>query len=289
MPKLINIKQNTPEWHDFRSNHLGASEASTILGKNPWESVYSLWYRRVNGIKIEENEAMRRGKEQEPLARALYNRQFDLNCEDLVFEHDKIPFMSASLDGWDKANQVAIEIKCSEKLYSLALDGKIPEYYNIQMQHQMEVMGINSMDYVVYFKDDIQVIYVERDQALIDQIILAEADFWHKLVYLQEPEMTESDYVEILDPRLQTYADEYKTIKAKIDLDTLRLKELKNKMTDLTDGLSAKGFGVKIRKTKPSYKTDYKKYVESLGVQEEELKPFQKYQDGHWMIMFDKE
>jgi len=289
MPKLIDVKQNTPEWHEFRSMHIGASEAATILGKNPWESPYGLWYRRVNDINIKENEAMRRGKEQEPLALALYNLQFELACESKVFEHDKIPFMSCSLDGWDEHNKVAIEIKCSEKLFSQALDGKIPEYYNIQMQHQMEVMGIQSMDYVAFFKDQIQVIYVERDQDLIDKIILANTDFWHKLVYLEEPEMTESDYVEILDPRLQVYVEEYKTMKAKIDLDNARLKDLKAKMIDLTDGLSSQGFGAKIRKTKPIYKTDYKKYVESLGVQEEELKPFQKYQDGHWMIILEKE
>ena len=48
MKQIIKYKSRE-EWLQNRSNGIGASEAGTVLGLNPWETPYQLW-RRKKGI-----------------------------------------------------------------------------------------------------------------------------------------------------------------------------------------------------------------------------------------------
>lgn len=62
MSKQIIKYKNREEWLQGRSKGIGASEAGTILGLNPWETPYQLW-RRKKGIDPpkQENFAMKAG------------------------------------------------------------------------------------------------------------------------------------------------------------------------------------------------------------------------------------
>ena len=59
MKKVVKYK-NREEWLAGRSQGIGASEAGTVVGLNPWCTPYQLW-RRKKGIDppVEENFAMR--------------------------------------------------------------------------------------------------------------------------------------------------------------------------------------------------------------------------------------
>lgn len=45
-----NFEPDTPEWHDARSGHLGGSEISAVVGLNPWDSRFSLWYKKRDNL-----------------------------------------------------------------------------------------------------------------------------------------------------------------------------------------------------------------------------------------------
>ena len=48
---IININQNTDEWLIWRNTGLGASDAATILGKNPYQTAFDLWEVMTNRKK----------------------------------------------------------------------------------------------------------------------------------------------------------------------------------------------------------------------------------------------
>ena len=75
MKQVIKYK-NREEWLQNRSKGIGASEAGTVLGLNPWETPYQLW-RRKKGIdppKVE-NFAMVAGHLLEDAVAQFYKRE----------------------------------------------------------------------------------------------------------------------------------------------------------------------------------------------------------------------
>lgn len=288
-PIRINVLQNTSEWLELRYQKIGASEAAVILGVNPWKSPYKLWKQKLDKTQDPVNAAMQKGKDLEPVALAMFNEQMEMNCKPEVFEHAGIPYMLASLDGWDEATGTAVEIKCGGfATYDKALSGIIPEYYKAQMQHTMEVMGIQSMYYAVYFEGELKIIQVDRDPEMIKDIILKEAEFWTYVVDLIEPPKTIKDYAFIEDPKFIKTKNEYAQVLKSIESLEHDKSRLRDELIDFTDGLSCEAPGIKIRKCEDSVSYDYKKCCEDL-IDKEVLEKYKKTRPGTWRITLDKE
>jgi putative phage-type endonuclease len=52
----------TPEWHEARRRGVSASEIAAVMGISPWESPFSLYWRKVHGWQVEETDEMRAGR-----------------------------------------------------------------------------------------------------------------------------------------------------------------------------------------------------------------------------------
>src|SRR5690606_25562895 len=118
-----------------------ATDASVIMGNNPWTTPYKCWQRKLGLIEEQKsNEAMERGKRLEPEARALFIETHGINMKPEVVESTKYDFLGASLDGLSDCGQFICEIKCGgANLHNQALHGIIPKYYEDQIQHQLLV------------------------------------------------------------------------------------------------------------------------------------------------------
>ncbi len=57
---------DNPAWHEARRAGVSASEIAAVLGISPWESAFSLYWRKVNGWEVEGNEEMSTGRYCEP-------------------------------------------------------------------------------------------------------------------------------------------------------------------------------------------------------------------------------
>src|SRR5262245_42846183 len=70
---IVELQQGTPEWREWRHNGIGASDASTIMGENPFKSAAQLLQEK-RGLAQDsyQNAAMARGIELEPEARRRY-------------------------------------------------------------------------------------------------------------------------------------------------------------------------------------------------------------------------
>ncbi len=116
---------------------------------------------------------MQRGITLEPVARSYYELRSGMDFIPTIFQDPELPFLFASLDGWNAEFRIDLEIKCPNlKDHILAKRGFIPEKYVYQLQHQIMVSGAVRCDYfsfdgsrgvVVNVKPDLELIKKMRD------------------------------------------------------------------------------------------------------------------------------
>ncbi len=187
MKIIENMEQGTFAWKEFRKNHVGASDASTILGLNPWRTQIELWEEKVFGWEQDLSEVMKRGQDMECEARECYELNYNIKVNPLVAECEIIPFLSASFDGITEDLDFAVEIKCGKASHKLAKKGKIPPYYFSQLQHQMMISGLKEIDYFSYSEEDFFLIKVDRDEEFIQKMIEKEVEFWNNVINFIPP------------------------------------------------------------------------------------------------------
>jgi putative phage-type endonuclease len=170
-----------------------STDAAIIMGVNPWKNEKTLWEEKI-GIKDPdpENDAMRRGKELEPIALQKIMELFDCAYAPLVYQSDSYPWMATSLDGISEFSDEILEIKCpSLKKHTEYLEKVIPEYYMCQLQHHMMTTGLPSIVFVSYCPEhgETPLFYfdVERNDDFIKVLCAKEKDFYRKLREFEEP------------------------------------------------------------------------------------------------------
>ena len=142
---IVQLVQGSPEWHAHRAKYRNASETPAVLGVSPWVTPYQLWQQRTGRTTQDVNFAMMRGTQLEPSARAAYEQLTGHVMQPLVLVAGDY---SASLDGMTLDASLIVEIKCPVKgkdsdLWKQVCDGKMPEHYYWQVQHQLMVSAAN--------------------------------------------------------------------------------------------------------------------------------------------------
>jgi putative phage-type endonuclease len=78
---VLNADTDRDAWLAARRLGIGASEIAAVLGISPWESPFSLYWRKVEGWEVEETAQMEWGTRLEPAIAAAYA---DRHPDDLV-------------------------------------------------------------------------------------------------------------------------------------------------------------------------------------------------------------
>ncbi len=113
MPRIERLHQNTPEWHRWRRQGIGASDAPVIMGETAFKTPRTLWSIKTGRMQEgPAGPAARRGRELERLARRAYERQTGIQVEPLCLVHEGFEWMRASLDGLSFDGSTLLEIKC---------------------------------------------------------------------------------------------------------------------------------------------------------------------------------
>jgi putative phage-type endonuclease len=182
------LLQGSPEWIEFRRHHIGASEAATVMGLNPWQTKQSLWEEKVLGWTKEISDAMERGTKMENQARHAYQLETGKLVSPLVAEDDTYSYISASFDGLSEDRKHCVEIKCGKSSHKLARAGEIPIYYQAQLQQQMYVSGLEEIDYWSFDGSEGILLTLVRDNEFIKELVEREKEFWHCVTNLTPPE-----------------------------------------------------------------------------------------------------
>ena len=179
------------EWLDVRKQGIGSSDAAAAVGLNPYKSPLELWLEKTGRESTtptsqeDEESPTYWGTLLEPIVAAHYtkrtgNRVRKVNA---VLQHrdpDK-PWMLANIDREIVGVPEVQILECKTAGINGARLWKegVPEYVQLQVQHQLAVTGKAAADVAVLLGgQELQIHRIERDDLLIDKLITLEAQFW---------------------------------------------------------------------------------------------------------------
>lgn len=281
--KKLQLEQGSDEWHEFRKNHIGSSDAPIIMNLSPWSTPYQLWREKLDldPPKLTTS-SMRRGIELEPFARMLVAESFGEEFDPVVRISGTIEWMAASLDAINHSQKIVVEIKCPGKEDHLqALNNIVPEKYVPQLQHQMYVC---ELDYMYYFSFDGQegkLLKAYRNDEYIEKMIDAEKVFWECIQTLSAPPFGDKDYIERLDREWISGSKEW--LETKKCLKELEEKELKQRqyLIQLADNQNCKGNGITLTKIVRRGNIEYAEIPELKGI---DIDKYRKPNTEMWRI-----
>ena len=151
MPAEMHILESHEEWLKARTR-IGGSDASAIVGMNPYKTNIRLWQEKTGRVKpedISDKPFVKYGTQAEMHLRGLFRLDFPefkvTYRNNNIFTNNRFPWAHASLDGWitDKDGRKGVlEIKTTEILQSMQKEKwnqRIPDNYYIQILHYLMV------------------------------------------------------------------------------------------------------------------------------------------------------
>ena len=199
----MKVLKNRAEWLKNRTR-IGGSDASAIVGMNPYMSNVELWEIKT-GITtqrdISEEPYVKYGTEAEQHLRELFKLDFpeyEMHyAENNMWTNDKYPFSHASLDGWliDQDGRMGIwECKTTNILKSMQKEKwreRIPDNYYIQLLHYFMVTEFKFAILKAQLKSEfngdvyIQTKHYKIERADVEEDIKyladAESKFWEQV------------------------------------------------------------------------------------------------------------
>ncbi|PRH49692.1 YqaJ viral recombinase family protein [Burkholderia multivorans] len=189
--RLVDTKGlSRDDWLTVRKTGIGGSDAAAAVGLNPYVSPLELWLDktgRADGLPrpdpADTTSPTYWGTLLEPIVAAVYTQQTGNRVRKVnaVLRHPTIPFMLANIDREIVgAHDVQIlECKTAGEFGARLWRDGVPEYVQIQVQHQLAVTGKTAADVAVLLCGQaLEVFRIERDDALIGRLAELEAAFW---------------------------------------------------------------------------------------------------------------
>jgi putative phage-type endonuclease len=188
---------------------IGAAEAATALGYNPWKTPRELWMEKTGRTStFFENEKTRAGIAFEEAIARMVAEDFDaiVRRQHFIRYHKKYPFISATPDRtiqprksfFDQYGERFSRVGLLEIKNMEHFDGHIPMYYWVQLQQQMAVTGKTWVVFAVLirgYKLDTQI--VRKDNKFIrSELIPQLAEFWSYVEKDKEPPFTQKKEIE---------------------------------------------------------------------------------------------
>ena len=172
------------EWLEARRRGIGGSDASSIMGQNPWGSPLTVYLDKLSlAPEKTETEAMRQGTDCEEVVAQRFTRETGIKLKrcNVIIQHPEYPWMLASIDRDVVGHNAGFEAKTTSPFNKTDFDGgSIPPNYFWQCQHYMAVTGADEWYLaVMVFSTSFHVFRIQRDEDAIAQLIEAERIFWH--------------------------------------------------------------------------------------------------------------
>lgn len=254
--KIINLKQGSEEWKEWRMGGIGASDLPVLTGSLPQEynTRYKLWeikcgHREENSI----NRHMYHGMQYEEAARQWVSKSLDMELIPLCIQDDEVDFFRASLDGYCELNNVVVEIKCpmSEKTLDDALnDGHVHSYWIDQILWQMGLVGTEEGYLALwdYRTKGCIVVTIHWDEKRYQQMREKGNEFWNYVKFGIAPPLQKRDIRKVHNTQLEHLLNEYAKEDKREKAAKTRKDLLKKQILEFTNGDSIECDGHKVLK-----------------------------------------
>jgi putative phage-type endonuclease len=182
--KIVKMEQRSPEWHAWRNDGVGASEARYLINWSKGElSPHLIKIKTTPSKPFWGTKATRMGRNLEPIALSAYEKRVGSSFTPVCIEHRKRSWLRASLDGLSDCHTRAVEIKCGPATHTKAVAGEIPHDNLMQVQYVMAITGFEAVDYWCYLPDLEPVLMtIPRDEAIIAKLIQNAAVAWEQVI-----------------------------------------------------------------------------------------------------------
>ncbi len=184
--KIPTAKMTKEEWTELRATTIGGSDASAVLGLNPWKSPYALFLEKTSRVPPEDisgKEAVRLGTDLEEYVAKRFAEKTGkkVRRENYTVFRDDMPFAHANYDRLVVGENAGLECKTTNALHlSKFKNGEFPANYYCQCVHYMMVSGAERWYLAVLVLGiEFKVFCIERDEDEIAALRAAEEDFWN--------------------------------------------------------------------------------------------------------------
>lgn len=176
------------KWLEVRRGGVGSSDAAAAVGMNPYKSQLELWMEKTGRgtegeDRVDMESPMYWGTLLEPYVAQAYQKKTNRRVRKVnaVLQHPTFPFMRANIDREIVGNcEVQIlECKTAGEFGSRLWRDGVPEYVQLQVQHQLAVTGKAAADVAVLLcGQHLEIHRINRDEDVIARLIVLEARFW---------------------------------------------------------------------------------------------------------------
>lgn len=194
MSRILVSTINLPhdKWLEYRRLGIGGSDSSTVVGLNPYNSLFKLYADKKGLIQhAEDTEIMRQGRDFEEYVTKRFCEATGkkVRRRNYMFQHNEYDFMLADIDREIIGENAGLECKTTSLFNKHDFEnGEIPLYYYVQMTHYMAVMGYDKMYLaVLVLSKAFYWFEIERNEEEISALIAAESDFWNNNILTNKP------------------------------------------------------------------------------------------------------
>ena len=185
------------QWLSVRQGGIGSSDAAAAVGLCPYKSQLELWMEKTGRTPVEDaspgmDDPRYWGTLLEPYVAVAYSQQTDRKVRKVnaVLQHPTFPYMLANIDrevvGCPEVQ--ILECKTAGEWGSKLWREGVPEYVQLQVQHQLAVTNQQAADVAVLLCGQrLEIHRIERDEDVIARLMVLEARFWHHVTTDTEP------------------------------------------------------------------------------------------------------
>ena len=193
--KISTVDMSHEQWLEQRRKGIGGSDASSIIGLNPWSSPYTVWADKLGKLpEKEDSEAMRLGRDLEYYVAERFTEATGkkVRRENAILYNSDYPFAHANVDRMVVGEDAGLECKTTSVLNLKRFkNGMYPDNYYVQCVHYMMVTGCKKWYLaVLVLGKEFKYFEIERDEAEIEALAKSEEAFW-EYVKTQTPPMTD--------------------------------------------------------------------------------------------------
>ena len=208
--RLVSTRDMPREsWLDVRRRGIGSSDAAAAVGLSPYQSQLELWMHKTGKADLlpsvdpnDEASPLYWGTLLEPIVAAHYTKRTGRRVRrvNAVLGHPRIPWMLANIDREVVGAPDVQILECKTAgIHGARLwkDG-VPEYVQLQVMHQLAVTGKQAADVAVLIGgQELQIYRIERNDAMIAQLIALEEQFWGWVQREVQPPADASDSADL--------------------------------------------------------------------------------------------
>jgi putative phage-type endonuclease len=186
------------EWRQARRLGVGASDAAGLWGASTWTSPYGVWWSKVGELDPDQPTIQQRlGHACEPFIAELFTEATGIEVCDpgeyAIYASAAWPVLCCTPDRLTVDGSAVVELKTASFQSAAQWKEAIPLGYQIQLQHQMAVMGVDLAYIAVLLNGtDYKHHTLERSDKFITQHVEKCQEFWRDNVLANEAPNTDA-------------------------------------------------------------------------------------------------